>query len=576
MDVSTPVTDVSDKSVISFLQTNMPFVVAAWFLGALIFLLRTTGGWFYVSTLKKESVTINNQWSQLLNTLGYKIGVKRWVELASTTKLSAPVVLGYFKPIVLVPVGLFTGLTPAQVETVFLHELMHIKRNDYLVNLIQLILESIFFFNPFVWMISSMIRIEREHCCDDAVVAHHANPLDYAHALTKLEEERAQHPALALSFAGNKYYLLERIKRIMEKSAKNYSVRDRIVPVALLLVGLVCASWMIQPGEENETGTTDAIIQPCPLVCPLDTSKKEKSARYSIKTITTIDEDGKPQKQFIEEFEGDEDLHRALADEGLRHALAPGNIDLIMDFKVSGIPITDFNFPPMSFPDAPVPPMSFNYNLGLDSVPEFNSQWSIEFEKAFKEKFSDFYESHEKEINTMMKELNEKFQGEFNFNFNHENFSRELESQLREVDAQVRMSHDKILELQNNEEIQKHIMETMQRAQEFEEQATAHHKQRQEYEKDKMHYVEEHLKIMEEKMKEDENRLSNFESALRDELIKDGYLKKGESIKTINWHSTDGEDSLNVNGKEIKKSDTKKYLKIQNEYMQKKRSPITE
>src|SRR5690606_8513761 len=103
-------------------------------------------------------------------------------------------------------------------------------RHDYIINLFQSLLETIFFFNPFVWMISSAIRREREFCCDDEVVRRNGSPLTYAKALAQLEEIRHSKPVFALSLAENKNQLLNRIKRIMEKSAKNYSGRERIIP----------------------------------------------------------------------------------------------------------------------------------------------------------------------------------------------------------------------------------------------------------------------------------------------------------------------------------------------------------
>ena len=120
----------------------------------------------------------------------------------------------------------------------------------------QSFMEAIYFFNPFVWMISGIIRQEREHCCDDAVVKFYGNPLAYVRALATLEETRFSKSGLALSFAQDKNQLLNRIKRIMEKSVTTYSGRERIIPVALLIIGLICASWLTIQSREAEGNAT--------------------------------------------------------------------------------------------------------------------------------------------------------------------------------------------------------------------------------------------------------------------------------------------------------------------------------
>src|SRR5690606_4010187 len=127
---------------------------------------------------------------------------------------------------------------------------------------------------PFVWMISAAIRREREHCCDDAVIAIHGNPKDYVMALASLEEARLARIPVTLSFAENKHHLLNRIKRIMEKSVKTPSRIEKAIPALLLVLGLLCASWIsIRTSEhEDHSRKTSAtsILQ--------DTTKKKNKA----------------------------------------------------------------------------------------------------------------------------------------------------------------------------------------------------------------------------------------------------------------------------------------------------------
>jgi len=198
-----------------------PYMLIIWISGTLIFLLRLSGSLWYLSRIKKQTIILDDELSHRLAALGKQLHIKRMVRLGESALIHAPLVIGYFKPILLIPVGFISGLSTEQIEAIFVHELTHIKRHDYLLNLVQSIVEAIFFFNPFVWIISAKIRTEREHCCDDAVVMAGKNARSYALALTRLGELRNTKPALALSRGGTKNELLHRIKRRMEKSVNH-------------------------------------------------------------------------------------------------------------------------------------------------------------------------------------------------------------------------------------------------------------------------------------------------------------------------------------------------------------------
>ncbi len=233
-------------------ERNIPAIVLVWSIGALLFSLRVFSGWWYVQRIRSEAVLIGDQWSKLVQQLASSIKINQYIPLAESSRIQTPIVIGYIKPMILFPVGICSGLSMEQLESIILHELVHIKRKDYLVNIVQSFMEAIYFFNPFVWIISGIMKREREHCCDDAVVQSNRNPLAYVRALAMLEEARLSKPGLALSFADNKNQLLNRIKRLMEKSVRNYSGRERIVPFALLIIGLICASWLTIQSREAD------------------------------------------------------------------------------------------------------------------------------------------------------------------------------------------------------------------------------------------------------------------------------------------------------------------------------------
>jgi beta-lactamase regulating signal transducer with metallopeptidase domain len=145
-------------------------------------------------------------------------------------------VMGWLRPIVLVPAGVLTGLPPQQVDALIAHELSHIQRHDVLVGWIQVVAETLLFYHPAVWWVSRQLRIEREHCCDDRAVAVCRDRLTYARALTTLATQRTAQPAGALAASDGS--LLTRIRRLV-KPASTPSTRDRMT--AALALGAVLA-----------------------------------------------------------------------------------------------------------------------------------------------------------------------------------------------------------------------------------------------------------------------------------------------------------------------------------------------
>src|SRR5207248_10168500 len=133
--------------------------------------------------------------------------------LLESALAEVPVVMGHLRPVILMPVGLFAGLSVDQVEAILLHELAHIRRHDYPINLLQIFVEGLAFYHPAVWWISGVIRAERENCCDDLVVATTGDAHEYAVALAALEQNRWATRETAL--AANGGTLVKRIRRML-------------------------------------------------------------------------------------------------------------------------------------------------------------------------------------------------------------------------------------------------------------------------------------------------------------------------------------------------------------------------
>src|SRR5215469_5166318 len=177
---------------------GMLWFVEAWFLGVVLLSLRTAGGLFLIDRMRRKEIkAVAKELSEKCLVLQSKMGLARVIRYCECLRLEAPAVLGWFRPVVLLPARALTGLTEEQLEMVIAHELAHIRRLDSFVNLFQIGVETLLFYHPAVWWVSQRIRIEREHCCDDEAVSICGSAVNYARALALMEEWRAA-PALLL------------------------------------------------------------------------------------------------------------------------------------------------------------------------------------------------------------------------------------------------------------------------------------------------------------------------------------------------------------------------------------------
>jgi hypothetical protein len=193
----------------------LPGLVALWGVGVLLLSLRTLGGWALVQRLKRSGLSQPPAALEAtLARLREALRVTAPVRLYHSALVRVPTALGWLRPVILVPAGALLGLTPSQLELVLAHELAHIRRRDYLVNLLQTAVETVLFYHPAVWWVSGRMRVEREHCCDDLAVAACGNPVGYARALADLEGLASRGPVLAMAASGGS--LFERVARLVE------------------------------------------------------------------------------------------------------------------------------------------------------------------------------------------------------------------------------------------------------------------------------------------------------------------------------------------------------------------------
>jgi len=189
------------------------WLVEAWLLGVALFSMRSAGGFFLLERQRrKQSRVVEDRILEICFTLQDRIGLTRAISYCECKWLQAPAVIGWFRPVVFLPVSALTGLSESQLEAVIAHELAHIQRLDAFVNVFQVCVETLLFYHPAVWWLNKRIRDEREHCCDEMAVALCGDPVEYARALTLMEEWRS---APVFAMAANRGPLTERIVRVL-------------------------------------------------------------------------------------------------------------------------------------------------------------------------------------------------------------------------------------------------------------------------------------------------------------------------------------------------------------------------
>jgi beta-lactamase regulating signal transducer with metallopeptidase domain len=249
--------DQPHSAVRSALEPMLPWLVGAWASGVVGLSLRLLGGWVWIQWLvRRGSRPVEERWRTTLKTLQGRLRIGRPVRLVEAARLQVPLAVGWLRPVILLPVTALTALPSDQLEAILAHELAHIRRFDYLVNLCQSVVETFLFYHPAAWWISACIRAEREHCCDDCAIEVCGDRLVYARALTALEEQRGSGWLLAPSARDGS--LLYRIRRLLgatsavEKPAGGLAGTVVLATVVLLAVAFVLAPATNQAGAAVE------------------------------------------------------------------------------------------------------------------------------------------------------------------------------------------------------------------------------------------------------------------------------------------------------------------------------------
>ena len=250
----------------------LPSAVIVWLAGVFLLSIRLVAACAAVERLKRATRDVDSAVTARAQWLARRFGIEKPVRVFESTLVHVPTVVGYMRPVILLPASVITGLSPAYLDAVLAHELAHVRRHDYLVNALQSLVETLLFYHPVVWWCSRQIRIEREHCCDDMVVEAGGDRVRYAAALAQLEELRGLQPMLSLNASGGR--LVDRIRRLLgesptkERRSTTWTIAAALAVVTAIVVtpgrGVVDASELITSVQSTPSQAKPAHVAASP------------------------------------------------------------------------------------------------------------------------------------------------------------------------------------------------------------------------------------------------------------------------------------------------------------------------
>jgi beta-lactamase regulating signal transducer with metallopeptidase domain len=237
-----------------YFNQHLPLIVTVWVLGVALFLLRLLGGVSYVYYLKSRmNFPTDEYWTEMIDNLSKKAGLKKAVELVESAMVRTPVVVGHLKPMILFPMGVINRLAPEEVEAILAHELAHVLRHDYIFNILQSLVEALFYYHPAVWWLSTQIRNERESACDDIAINLINSKMNYAKALVTIQEMAYYPMNMALGFAGQrKNQFVMRMHRILNIQQNKTNIMEKLIATLLI----ICTLFGLTYGQNKTENAT--------------------------------------------------------------------------------------------------------------------------------------------------------------------------------------------------------------------------------------------------------------------------------------------------------------------------------
>ncbi|HZY38232.1 MAG TPA: M56 family metallopeptidase [Mucilaginibacter sp.] len=291
---------------IYWVSANSPVIVLVWLLLFIMRSVRLMSSLVYVNRARHRFVYQPSEyWTDKVEGLCHKLQLNRAVRLLESGYVKMPMVIGHLKPIILVPMGLIAGLPSGQVEAILLHELAHIRRHDYMVNLLQTVAETIFCFNPGLLWLSSVLRDERENCCDDIALAQTKNKKEFVQALISFKEHALYGTKYQVAFPGKKNHLLNRVSRIIgnKNPAFGFSEKASFIAGLLILLTMITTA-AITVSRHAHRAITPALISAVRPVPKTDYRQKKEavvnSSAGKVRITATVERIGTDSVQATE------------------------------------------------------------------------------------------------------------------------------------------------------------------------------------------------------------------------------------------------------------------------------------
>ena len=273
------------------LERELPIVVTVWGVGVLALTTYLLWGWLAVQRIRRCGVRHPVETLQMnAQAIAMRLGIRRRWRLCESDQVAVPSVIGWIRPMVLVPASALAGLTPDQLDAILAHELAHVRRHDYFVNLLQTVVETLLFYHPAVWWISKCVRTEREQCCDELAVWVSGDRVAYVRALASLEELRTGRPALVLGASDGE--LLARIRRVLRRPANR---EPSALAWAATWATVVCIFFALAHARAQAPATLPHV--PKADVALPDSQKTQTSPRFTPAVVLAPAQTARPRPQ---------------------------------------------------------------------------------------------------------------------------------------------------------------------------------------------------------------------------------------------------------------------------------------
>jgi len=543
-----------------FFSNNLSYIVTFWFVGMLIFSLKFLGGILYIEKIKTtQTIPLPEKWKSKIDELFLKVKLKKPVKIIQSAILNTPITIGYIKPVVLLPIGLISGFPSNQIEAIILHEFAHIKRNDFLLNVIQTIVETVLFYHPGVWLLSSIIRSERENCCDDFVIESTGDSLSYSKALYNLQNHIKLNSKLVLAANGNENQLYRRINRMSGQTKNKLSLGIKFVALLLVLTLIAAASfyapksYAFNPSEISKAG----IYKPN-LVSSVGLKFSDKINFSQIDTIKL--KKGKRTLRFTEEESGEKVHYKAKLNNGKIESLYKDGEKIAAEEH------------------------SKYEDKVLKKVDEYNSllREREELRKEHKEKMKELTDKM-REHNKKLRKFSQRYHSDFDFDFEFtppdlsglKESLKELKENMHKDFAEGSIHIPPIPSIPPIPPIHIDEDEMKEWKKEFKESMKDFKIEMEKFKVDmkkqnwNMDEFKENMKVFGEDMKKfgaEMKKFGEFVKEMKSALIADGIIDDEDEIDDLLL----SEKKMEVNGKSIPENLHKKYLDMYEKYTSKK------